>query len=861
MTDPSNEPIQVDKPVTQNAIKQASSTSGFKSMNSTPNIKQETPSSPKSESTQSNSGSNTKSPSSTTPSSKDTASSNTVTPNSNNSSNNNNNNSPNNGNASQTSGGSTTPSNTTVCQNCQTSTTPLWRRDESGQILCNACGLFLKLHGRPRPISLKTNVIKPRNRTRNNNSHSKRKQTQSPLHLANTVSPSFSAISPHMLPHNSPLGIIRSIPHDVDLQMSLNSSKPNLNVQMMHSSNGSSNKNNAQNNKKSNVAPTTPSSIFSIPSNGNNNHNGASSNGNNNNEHHHSIYNNDAKSGASNQTGTKTSDFNHALPALSVMSSSSQSSYQKQQILPKIPLQHNKQKKSQSPTSQSQQLAHNSGNFLKPVTSSTGTPAFSATTPQLPAIGCSPNHHPTSEDKLPALPALSSLTAAVGIELNNNNNKKNSDAASQILTPQSRPQSPSQSNLHLPSRFDRREPMSEQLRPRMDDDSLDKIPPLKQVMVDWLGTSNPSSYRSSPPTSQPHNIQGRNYQQNDMYHSSSGILSRSYNSGTRSSLFKVGDHVGSGDDSINLKTRVSELELVNDLLRSRVSQLESSESRIRESEILLRKRVFDLENRLICLQSDYEREIFSYKQTIGHLENSLASISTAQHQQQQQQQQNPKPPSRPSSETSYRKPYKRRTKESPSAGTNSMGTDEEMNGSKNTKRSFSVRSVISSLNKPDRVRSLSPPNIKDLSLNKEYSNSSSNSASSTPTLSFTSVPTSSANTPNLNSNGNNQRSSSNGITSSSSNSSSTSTLNTSPKSENILLPPLNISASPNNNSIHSKGLANILNGEAKDSNNNNNNKNNNETNNGVETGKDVINDEIMNDDYPSKKARISSLVQ
>ncbi|KAJ2749366.1 Sodium- and chloride-dependent GABA transporter 1, partial [Coemansia nantahalensis] len=34
-----------------------------------------------------------------------------------------------------------------VCTNCATTTTPLWRRDPDGQPLCNACGLFFKLHG------------------------------------------------------------------------------------------------------------------------------------------------------------------------------------------------------------------------------------------------------------------------------------------------------------------------------------------------------------------------------------------------------------------------------------------------------------------------------------------------------------------------------------------------------------------------------------------------------------------------------------------------------------------------------------------------------------------------------------------
>ncbi|EGV60379.1 hypothetical protein CANTEDRAFT_132166 [Yamadazyma tenuis ATCC 10573] len=59
-----------------------------------------------------------------------------------------------------------------VCHNCKTQTTPLWRRDETGQVLCNACGLFLKLHGRPRPSSLKTDTIKSRNRVKQSGSNS-----------------------------------------------------------------------------------------------------------------------------------------------------------------------------------------------------------------------------------------------------------------------------------------------------------------------------------------------------------------------------------------------------------------------------------------------------------------------------------------------------------------------------------------------------------------------------------------------------------------------------------------------------------------------------------------------------------------
>ncbi|KAM0676448.1 hypothetical protein GVAV_000415 [Gurleya vavrai] len=53
-----------------------------------------------------------------------------------------------------------------ACDNCLTVKTPSWRRNpKNGGILCNACGLYQKLHNRSRPFSIttegKTKAIKP----------------------------------------------------------------------------------------------------------------------------------------------------------------------------------------------------------------------------------------------------------------------------------------------------------------------------------------------------------------------------------------------------------------------------------------------------------------------------------------------------------------------------------------------------------------------------------------------------------------------------------------------------------------------------------------------------------------------------
>ncbi|CAD7669153.1 unnamed protein product [Nyctereutes procyonoides] len=50
------------------------------------------------------------------------------------------------------------------CTNCHTTTTTLWRRNADGEPVCNACGLYMKLHGVPRPLAMKKESIQTRKR-------------------------------------------------------------------------------------------------------------------------------------------------------------------------------------------------------------------------------------------------------------------------------------------------------------------------------------------------------------------------------------------------------------------------------------------------------------------------------------------------------------------------------------------------------------------------------------------------------------------------------------------------------------------------------------------------------------------------
>jgi len=50
------------------------------------------------------------------------------------------------------------------CSNCDADKTSLWRRNASGEPVCNACGLYFKLHGVARPLTMRKDNIQTRKR-------------------------------------------------------------------------------------------------------------------------------------------------------------------------------------------------------------------------------------------------------------------------------------------------------------------------------------------------------------------------------------------------------------------------------------------------------------------------------------------------------------------------------------------------------------------------------------------------------------------------------------------------------------------------------------------------------------------------
>uniref|UniRef100_UPI00398EA5AC GATA-binding factor 2-like n=1 Tax=Pristiophorus japonicus TaxID=55135 RepID=UPI00398EA5AC len=75
----------------------------------------------------------------------------------------------------------------TQCANCHTSTTTLWRRNIGGDPVCNACGLYYKLHNVNRPLTMKKDGIQTRNRKVSNKSKKAKKSQEHFRELAQDV--------------------------------------------------------------------------------------------------------------------------------------------------------------------------------------------------------------------------------------------------------------------------------------------------------------------------------------------------------------------------------------------------------------------------------------------------------------------------------------------------------------------------------------------------------------------------------------------------------------------------------------------------------------------------------------------------
>ncbi|ODM96885.1 GATA-binding factor A [Orchesella cincta] len=109
------------------------------------------------------------------------------------------------------------------CSNCGTFSTTLWRRNNEGEPVCNACGLYYKLHGVNRPLAMRKDGIQTRKRKPKNKispgtlqahqqAQQQQQQQQHHHHHQQHQSPSNKSLLPPSNHHSS-----NSMMHDVKL--------------------------------------------------------------------------------------------------------------------------------------------------------------------------------------------------------------------------------------------------------------------------------------------------------------------------------------------------------------------------------------------------------------------------------------------------------------------------------------------------------------------------------------------------------------------------------------------------------------------------------------------------------------------
>ncbi|XP_063842785.1 mucin-5AC-like [Scylla paramamosain] len=82
-----------------------------------------------------------------------------------------------------------------ICTNCHTTVTSLWRRNSQGDPVCNACGLYFKLHNVNRPITMKKESIQTRKRKSKNRNDGKQSSTTTTTTTSSSSSSASSTTS------------------------------------------------------------------------------------------------------------------------------------------------------------------------------------------------------------------------------------------------------------------------------------------------------------------------------------------------------------------------------------------------------------------------------------------------------------------------------------------------------------------------------------------------------------------------------------------------------------------------------------------------------------------------------------------